>query len=217
MKLISDFARTRAASVAVASASLLSACATSTLTSQEASQYAGMTLPQFLDARFTDRQSKHDGGNIYYTAYFNDVNYRQLTRPRAEIARFCRAQGGEPVRAQAYIGNPVARFFPDPTIEAMRTFSYAARKGYSQDVSSGAAANAFAETARLNGRYEAADAMRAFSAAAEQVTYGLFECRTSATPNSPAWRVSITPIGYLPKDSNNDLTTHKLIIAIRAE
>lgn len=214
MNLISVVART--ASVAAASI-LLSACATSTLTPQDATQYAGMTLPQFLNARFMDRQSKHDGDSIYYTAYFNDINYRQLTRPREEIARFCRAQRGEPIRTQAYVGNPVARFFPDPTIEAIRTFSYAARKGYSQDVSSGAAANAFADAANLSGRYEAADAMRAFRAAAEQVTYGLFECRTPATSNAPAWRVSITPIVYLPKDPNNDLTNHKLIIAIRAE
>ena len=108
---------------------VVSGCATSTLSSTEAAQYANLSVDEFLRTRFNDRQSLEVGGTFRYLAYFNDANFRQLERPTVELWNFCRAGGGKLVRTEAHTGDPVGSYYTSPIAAAMMGRAAAARAG----------------------------------------------------------------------------------------
>jgi hypothetical protein len=208
--------------LAIATVSLLSGCATSTLSQDDANKMADLNLEGFLATRFSDMQSSRYGNVYLYNAKFTGSNNVQLFRPTNEIVRFCLAQHGTPTRVVQFTGNPLNKIFDDKAYEramnlAIETRTYARAIGVSADVENNAAAIAFEnEVQRSQGNDAMFDRDGAEKAVAEtKRTYGTFECRDSANTSSYKWKVSIVPVGYKPKNPTNVLEPHEMSIQIR--
>lgn len=195
--------------------SLMAGCATSTLSSTEASQYANLSVDEFLRTRFKDRQSLEVGGTIRYLAYFNDANFRQLERPTVELWNFCRAGGGKLTRTEAHTGDPVGSYYTSPIAAAMKGRAAAARAGR-PDLAADTAVQAVLINDQVNASLGAAEARKVFAVVREKGAYGTWECEY-ADASRPAWRASILPIAYAPpREPGNDLTNHRMIIEVAA-
>lgn len=192
---------------------VVSGCATSTLSSTEAAQYANLSVDEFLRTRFNDRQSVEVGGTFRYLAYFNDANFRQLERPTVELWNFCRAGGGKLTRTLAHTGDPVGSYYTSPIAAAIMGRAAASRAGR-PDLAADTAAQAVLINEQINASQGAAEARKAFAAVRDKGAYGIWECEY-AEGKRPAWRASILPIAYSPpRDPGNDLTNHRMIIEV---
>lgn len=194
---------------------VVSGCATSTLSSTEAAQYANLSVDEFLRTRFNDRQSLEVGGTFRYLAYFNDANFRQLERPTVELWNFCRAGGGKLVRTEAHTGDPVGSYYTSPIAAAMMGRAAAARAGR-PDLAADTAVQAVLINDQVNASQGAAEARKAFAAVRDKGAYGTWECEYAEGKRS-AWRASVLPIAYSPpRDAGNELTNHRMIIEVAA-
>jgi hypothetical protein len=198
----------------------LTGCAAPTLSLEGAKTYAELDVRQFVATRFTDKQSAKRGELTYYTAYFNDVNNRQLFRPTEELTNLCRVQNGELTRATKYLDNPVAKSFPNPTIEAFNAFAEARYVYYknptplNRDMLFIAGGTAFDRAEYFNTSHDSKGAIKGYEAAARTETYGTFEC-LSKPDSVKRWAVAITPLGFVKKQANEGLSAHELVIEIR--
>ncbi len=198
----------------------LTGCAAPTLSLEGAKAYAGFDVRQFVATRFTDKQSVSRGDLTYYTAYFNEVNNRQLFRPIEEITNLCKAQDGELTRTTQYLDNPVAKSFPNPTAEAFSAFAearYAYQKNPTQlnrDMLLTAGGTAFSRAEYFNTAYDSKGAMKGYEAAARTEAYGTFQC-LNKLDRIKRWAVAISPLGFVKKQANEGLSTHELVIEIR--
>jgi hypothetical protein len=195
-------------------------CAAPTLSLEGAKAFAGLDVRQFVAARFTDKQSVKRGDLTYYTAYFNDVNNRQLFRPTEEITNLCRAQSGELARTTKYLNNPVTKSFPNPTVEAFIAFAEARNLYYNnptqlnRDMLLIAGGTAFDSAEYFNTSHDSKGAIKGYEAAFRTETYGTFEC-LNKLDRMKQWAVAITPLGFVKKQANEGLSAHELVIEIR--
>lgn len=191
----------------------LSGCATSTLTQSESKQYADLSLVDFLETRFQDRQSVAVKNTVRYLAYFNDVNFIQLERPTVELRNFCQAGAGKMLRTQAHTGNPLGKFFSTPAGNALRGFLYSTSRGR-PDLAQDVAVRTFLLTEFVNSYFEEAEAQRAYATVRDKGTFGTWECKYEQGERKP-WRVDVLPIVYAPRrDPGNLLTNHRMIIEV---
>ena len=142
------------------------------------------------------------------------MNNRQLYVPATDLGNLCRAQGHVFFHTKKYTGNPLAKSFPSPDIVAIEAYASTLELTGNYNIAQVASAGAANRQAELNARYEIPDAQAGFAEANTHKLFGLFECRLS-DEKTVAWNVSITPLGFLPKDPSNDLTAHKLIVLVK--
>lgn len=191
----------------------LAGCATSTLTPSEAKPLANLSLVDFLNTRFQDRQSVVVKNTIRYLAYFNDVNYRQLERPTTELSNFCRAGGGTMSRSKAFLGNPVGDFFYTPSQNALKKYQQLVMTAR-PNVETDAALQSILLHYQRNVILGAADAKKAYSEVLEKGTFGTWVC-TYQKPPHVSWQVDVIPIIYAPpSDPGNLLTNHRMILEV---
>ena len=177
---------------------LLSGCATSAISVDEAKKYAGLSVTEFLDHRFAkDRRVRKINGTYRYTAYFNDVNFNYLLRPTIELQNFCAAQGGSAVRTHAHQGNPVGRYFTSPLLTGMQTEAYARSRGASDPIAGRASMMAMQDQHELNTRMGEGESKRGYASAVERGVYGTWECRDAS--GTSKWAVSVLPVLYSPR------------------
>ena len=167
---------------------LVSGCATTALTVEDAKRYANLNLNQFLTKRFADRQSRNVGGTIRYEAYFNSASHAQLARPTTELVNFCKAQGGNPKHTVTYTGDPFAAYRVSPSRVVSQTAAYARMKGISSDVALAASADMLEQAQRNN------QAVDAHARVFQRDLYGEWNCDGTAQP----WRAEIVPVSFTP-------------------
>ena len=150
---------------------------------------------------------------IRYLAYFNDVNFRQLERPTAELWNFCQAGTGKMKRIQAHGGNPVGKFYTTPVQAAWLGSLYASAAGR-PDLAADTAARTVLLNDQVNAYYGAEDAKKAYAAVRDKGTFGTWECKYEQSERK-SWRVDVLPIAYAPpSDPGNLLTNHRMIIEV---
>lgn len=184
---------------------LLAGCAPSAITVDDAKQYAGLGLNEFLAKRFADRQSKYEGDVVRYKAYFNDINYTQLERPTTELMNFCKAQGGTLERTQAYAGNPFGRYYVSPLAAGMEGAAYARAKGSTSTITGAVAQDRMEEAQRQN------DEVNARAKGYRSLLYGEWTCQGIANP----WRANVVPIEFVPRKPDGSSVVDVMLIEIR--
>ena len=193
---------------------MLTGCATSTLSPSEAQEYASLNPSEFLAKRFNDLQSKQLDGHIVFMARYTETNDRQLYRPALEVIRYCKAQGGTPLLTLAYVGDPLSRVFRSPILDARVAKKVAESMRFSPEMQYVSISAAIDDALLANRRYGQVGAQRRFREANESGMFGEFTCFTSEDKSEKKWMISITPIGFMPHEPNNALSTHKLILDI---
>ena len=188
--------------VGLLSTLLLSGCATSAISVEEAKKYAGLSVTEFLDNRFVkDRRARKINGTYRYTAYFNDVNFNYLLRPTIELQNFCAAQGGSAVRTHVHQGNPVGRYFTSPLLTGMQTEAYARSRGASEPIAGRASIIAMQDQHELNTRMGEHESRRDMRRQLKEF-YGTWECRDAS--GTSKWAVSVLPVLYSPEQRQSD-------------
>lgn len=182
-------------------------CATSALTVEDAKQYAGLDIHQFLEQRFRDNQSKRVEGGIRYKAYFNDVNYAQLKRPTTELINFCKAQGGNPERTKAYAGNPFGRYYVPPVAAGIQAGTGALARGATAGVASAVIQDGIEAAQRQNEEVD----QRSLGYRVSKELYGEWTCQGIARP----WTTSVIPVEFIPRRPDGSLTVDVMMIEIR--
>ncbi len=191
----------------------LAACGTSALSSQDALDFRGVSLEEFLEKRFNDgAQSKFYGNTVRYSAFFNSSNSSQLSRPTTELSRFCTAGGGEFSALIRYTGDPVGRFFLNPTSEALSGAAHAIAIGR-PDLAYTVASMVYNQSVRINNVFQSEATKSTYGKAAASGIYGTFECLYKERRGT-YWRVNVLPIGFIPRDPNNHLIANELIVEI---
>lgn len=192
---------------------LLNGCATKALTVSEADKYKDMDVRSFIKLRFGESEGM--SGVATFVAHYNGVNADQLLRPTRELSSLCAAQGGKFTRTSKYTGNPVSRVFNAPGTAALNAFIASAISTDNPELASEAGRRAWASQQNINATYDGKGAMEGFAAANAQVNYGAFECRAKGHDGPGGmWSAKIIPTGFLPKEAQNDLSAHRLVIAI---
>lgn len=189
-------------------------CANQPLDKSELVRFVDKPVDVFIKSRFTGTPKTDKPGAAVFTAYYNSVNNRQLYVPATDLGNLCRAQGHVFFHTKKYTGNPLAKSFPSPDIVAIEAYASTLELTGNYNIAQVASAGAANRQAELNARYEIPDAQAGFAEANTHKLFGLFECRLN-DEKTVAWNVSITPLGFLPKDPSNDLTAHKLIVLVK--
>jgi len=177
---------------------LLSGCAASAISVEEARKYAGLNVSEFLDKRFAgDGRVQRVNGTYRYKAFFAGSNIRFILRPATELRNFCTAQGGQPVLVRLHHGNPVGRFFTSPLMAGLQTHAYARSRGVDPGTAGRASLLAMQEQSRLNTYLGDAEARQAYAEAGRSGAFGTWECRDGA--GSRKWAVSVLPVSFQPR------------------
>lgn len=191
----------------------LTGCATSTLSSQEAKAFKSMSLGEFLEHRFNDgREAQFHGNTVRYSAFFNSANNVQLSRPTTELSNFCSAGGGQFTAIIRYTGDPVGKFFLNPTSEALSGAAYAVAIGR-PELAYTVASMVYNEAMRVNALFNSEATKAAYNNAAASGIYGTFSCGYKDKKQND-WRVNVLPVGFKPRDPSNHLIVSELIIEI---
>lgn len=180
------------------SALLLSGCASSAISVEEAKKYAGLSVTEFLDKRFVgDQRARKFNGTYRFTAFFTYENINYLLRPATELLNYCTAQGGTASRTQVHHGNPVGRYFTSPLITGIQTDVYARSRGATESVTRQATLYAMQDQHALNTYLGERESKRAYEAAVGKGAFGTWECRDGA--GGRKWAVSVLPVSYAPR------------------
>lgn len=184
----------------------LAGCATSTLSVEDAKQYAGLSINEFLGKRFGD--GKAPRGAVQYKAYFNDVNYTQLQRPTTELVNFCKAQGGNPERVKPFTGNPFASYYKSPFVAGVQGAAYARSRGANESIANSVGQDVEAQAKAQNEEVD----RRSKGYRISKDMYGDWTCQGAARP----WTVSVVPVQFIPQPASQTLPVDVMMIDIQA-
>ncbi len=192
------------------SIAVLSACAPSPLTMQDAQASSNLTPLKFAQTKLSGTPT---GNGAIVKVSFNEVNPSYLTKPANDMTLFCKATGGNPVRYVAYQGQPINAQFRDPERAGQQAFESNLNNGFSP-LAAGAGAAAvqrMLEASNYRNRLELQALARVVNRANENGFFGAYECRGVSVP----WTYAVFPIRHIPPvDSSNLLTTHAMEIQV---
>jgi hypothetical protein len=164
-----------------------------------------------------------DGRMVLSMAYYTDINYHQLTKPRQNLQGYCEvARGGRWQTVQAYEKDPIAAAQFDLAAvyseTASQTFENLRRQngdsGYEPaeaELAKTAGAIATRHAAEQNELMAAAYAGSGFRYAIDEGAFGVFRCDDTTS----SWAVSVLPQKFYPADLSNQLTAAGTLLSIR--
>jgi len=212
----------------------------------QAAKYASMSPEQFVKTRFytedlgvlsklgvasrdpnkrpTQPAISADGRMVLSVAYYNDVNYHQLTRPRQNLQLYCEAaRHGQWQAVRTYEENPIAAAQLDlgavyTEAEILVLDDLKRREAYLgyEPVQAQMAANVAAATTRdaaaLNAQVASAYGAKGFRYAIDEGAFGVFRCDEGTS----SWSVSVLPDQFFPsEDPSNQLDTPTILLVIK--
>lgn len=165
-----------------------------------------------------------DSKTIIFKAYYNNMNVRQLKRPRIEVERYCGSTGGKFVTNFIDTNNFAAQSYQSP----LSAYVEALSKDYDGSVTTTygnlsiiqsinslksyiAEADA-ANVAYVNSALDIEGAASGYNDAIQAGSFGVFSC--IKPDNKPAWHVTISPFSFMPKKAGDDMDSHTLKIVL---
>lgn len=159
-----------------------------------------------------------DGRMVISRAYYNDVNYHQLTKPRQNLQSYCEAaRGGQWKGVRRYADDPIAAAQSDLSAVYLETevlvFDNLRRQngdsGYAPaeaEIAASSAAIATRHAAARNELIASAYAGGGFRKAIDEGAFGVFRCDEATS----SWSVSLLPLEFYPS-----LDVPSILIGIR--
>ncbi|AKJ04030.1 hypothetical protein ATI61_101875 [Archangium gephyra] len=159
-----------------------------------------------------------DGRTVISRAYYNDVNYHQLTQPRQNLQMYCEAaRRGQWNGVRRYTDDPIAAaqsdLFAVYTETELQVFDNLQRQngdsGYAPaeaELAATAAAIATRRAATRNELIASAYAGSGFRKAIDEGAFGVFRCDEATS----SWSVSVLPLKFYPS-----LDVPSILVGIR--
>jgi hypothetical protein len=171
----------------------------------------GATVEGVIEARLLkglfphlQAERRKGPGEVIFEAYFNEVNFTQLSQPANELSQFCRTKNG--TFQQLAPGQVSAALLARPAISAREAFNIHWEAYRRLGLSDGLAAVSAAFDTQyysmaIQQRYP--PEIRATLAGAEKAgAFGRFDCRIDGRP---LWVANIEPIKFNPQQEPTNL------------
>lgn len=160
----------------------------------------------FLHKRLFNKTEYIAGESIYYYAYFTDMNQRYIEQPAHDAKGYCQLTGGNWKQLRA---NDQNLNIEKNSFRAQQQIQKAHRNKNLDEARAGSVALQRYSKAVTASKLKQVEHI--ISSSSKNGYLGVFNC---SYPIKKDWAMSVTPTGFKPRDPRNQLTSHRLTLAI---